>query len=105
MPVRITIYFLIAILTCLPAAGLYAGPAIPHLANTCGGCHSLYTHGYGEIPSLDRYHNADDLYKKLLDFKSGALSSTVMNRVCQAFDDKQLNAIARLIARPGRVTP
>lgn len=71
--------------------------AARNLANNCFTCHGPNGRSPGSMPSLWTL-SADDIAKRLKDFKSGAAPSTVMSRHAKGYTDAELEAVARYIA-------
>ncbi len=71
------------------------------LAAACSSCHG--NQGAVEqtraLPRLDT-QTAAVLERKLLDYRSGALQGTLMNRIARGFTDAELRAIAAAVAQP-----
>ena len=68
-----------------------------NLANNCFTCHGPNGRSPGSMPSLWTL-SADDIAKRLKDFKSGASPSTVMSRHAKGYTDAELEAVAKYIA-------
>jgi cytochrome c553 len=66
-------------------------------ASTCATCHG--TAGVAQ-PGMDSLAglNKDDLYKKMLDFKSGRKPATLMHQLAKGYSDEQLQALAAYYA-------
>lgn len=71
--------------------------AARNLANNCFTCHGPNGRSPGSMPSLWTL-SADDIAKRLKDFKSGAAPSTVMGRHAKGYTDAELEAVAKYIA-------
>ncbi|MGV6818082.1 MAG: c-type cytochrome [Thiotrichales bacterium] len=61
---------------------------------TCAGCHGTdgknswtYMHSITEL-------SADEIEKKLLDFRAGKADATIMNRIAKGYTDEQIKAVA-----------
>jgi len=86
------------------AAPVPAEPAQPiaedaarNLANNCFTCHGPAGHSPGSIPSLYTL-GADDIAKRLRDFKNDVVPSTVMGRHAKGYTDAEIDAVAKYIA-------
>jgi cytochrome c553 len=79
-----------------PAAPI-AEEAARNLANNCFTCHGPAGRSPGSIPSLYTL-GADDIAKRLRDFKNGVVPSTVMGRHAKGYSDAEIEAVARYIA-------
>ena len=99
----------LAVLLCLPLLGLSPAAAADTnaaadgaaLAAACSSCHG--NQGALErkrnIPRLDT-QTAATLERKLLDYRSGTLQGTLMNRIARGFTEAELRAIAAALAQP-----
>jgi cytochrome c553 len=81
--------------TAMAQQAQQAGVAIT--ADGCSSCHGPDGKSTGAIPSIDQL-DAATISAKLKGFKSGEISSTVMNRFVKAFTDPELDALAQYIA-------
>jgi len=68
-----------------------------NLAATCTSCHGTNGVSRSEIPSLAGMP-ADDLARKVQDFKSGAKPGTVMPQLAKGYTDEQIGLIASWFA-------
>lgn len=68
------------------------------IAYTCAGCHGPEGQSQGAIPSIAG-GEADDLYKKLSQYKSEELSGTIMTRIAKGYSDEMLRAVADHFAK------
>ncbi|MGD2075648.1 MAG: c-type cytochrome [Gammaproteobacteria bacterium] len=69
------------------------------LANTCAGCHGTYGHSAGELmPSIG---GMDKRYitKAMMDFRSGARPSTIMERIAKGYSEQEIAAIASFFSQ------
>ncbi len=64
---------------------------------TCMGCHGFRGMGSGEIPRLAGVAK-EVTAGKLLEYKSGALEGTVMNRIAKGYTDDEIQAVAEFFA-------
>ena len=91
MPLRLLIAAFLLCAATLPghATELDAPPG----ALSCSGCHPA---GAGVQTPVTRIvgRNADDIVTALLEFKSGKVPATVMDRVAKGFTDDEIRAIA-----------
>ena len=63
------------------------------MAAACAGCHgtrALTPSGYPSLAGVSR----DELLKKMLDFKTGAQTATLMHQISRGYSDEQLDALA-----------
>jgi cytochrome c553 len=98
----------VLLLTSLAEAGLAGGvaaqsvmPAMgagPPGASSCTGCHAAGKVPDSAIPRIAG-RNAVDLAKSMREFRSGAVSSSVMGRIAKGFDDQQIDALAAWFAK------
>jgi len=67
-------------------------------ASSCAGCHGPDGRSQGAFPCLAG-RNADDLYRAMLEFKTGRRSyASVMHQHASAYTDDELRRIARYFA-------
>lgn len=70
------------------------------LAATCANCHG--TDGQGVVgtgmPVINHLSSAEIL-KKMLDYKSGALTGTIMHQLAKGYTDEQLQTIASVLGK------
>lgn len=66
-------------------------------ASTCATCHG--TAGIAQ-PGMDSLAgvNKDEMYKKLMDFKTGRKPATLMHQLSKGYSDEQLQALAAYFA-------
>jgi len=74
-----------------PAAAASAGP--PPGAASCTGCHPSSARVTSPVPRLAGMDQAL-IVKALQDFRSGARTGTVMDRIAKGFTDAEIQAIA-----------
>jgi len=67
------------------------------IAFSCYGCHS--SGGTSDKPSILKAKPANELEKKLLDFKYDRKSSTIMGRIAKGYTDTELNAVAQYLSQ------
>ncbi len=67
------------------------------LANTCFSCHGTGGKSLGEMPTIAG-KSEDFIRDKLMDFKSGKLEATVMDRIAKGFSDEEIAALAEFFA-------
>ena len=70
------------------------------LAATCASCHG--TDGQGVVGAgmpLINHLSADELLKKLTDYKSGAVTGTIMPQLAKGYTDEQLQTIASVLGK------
>ncbi|WP_158611804.1 c-type cytochrome [Guyparkeria sp. SCN-R1] len=65
---------------------------------TCMGCHGFQGQGSGDIPRLAGVAK-EATAGKLLEYKSGALEGTVMNRIAKGYTDDEIQAVAEFFAK------
>lgn len=71
-------------------------------AASCAACHGFEGRSVSEVPALAGKSKAD-LYKALLDFKSGATkTATVMHQHAKGYSDAQLEAMADFFSKQKR---
>ncbi|MEW6766173.1 MAG: c-type cytochrome [Pseudomonadota bacterium] len=74
-----------------------AAPTGQTIGLTCLACHGDAGQGSGAIPPLVG-RTADQLYRALLDFKTGQRPATVMDRHAKGYSDEELKAVADYFA-------
>lgn len=70
------------------------------LAATCANCHG--TDGQGVVGAgmpLINHLSSAELLKKLTDYKSGALTGTIMPQLAKGYTDEQLQTIASVLGK------
>src|SRR5712691_5259606 len=71
-----------------------AGPAdIPAGASACSGCHAAKPSAATQVPRLNGRDPAQ-IIAAMAEFRSGARSATVMDRIAKGFTDDEVKAIA-----------
>lgn len=71
-------------------------------AASCAACHGFEGRSVSEVPGLAG-KSKGDLYKALLDFKSGATkTATVMHQHARGYSDAQLEAVADFFSKQKR---
>ncbi|MFO1362043.1 MAG: c-type cytochrome [Burkholderiales bacterium] len=71
-------------------------------AAACSSCHGFEGRSASEVPGLAGKAKAD-LYRALLDFKSGAnKTATVMHQLARGYSDAQLEAVADFFSKQKR---
>jgi len=73
-----------------------AAEALPG-ASSCTGCHAATKISDSVIPRIAG-RKAADIAAAMREYRSGALSPTVMGRIAKGFDDAQIDAIAAWFA-------
>ncbi len=69
------------------------------LVSACYGCHAKNdAQPTGLVPL--QTGNVEDMATKLLAFRSGELSGTVMNRISRGYSIEELNTLALLMSQP-----
>ena len=91
------------VLLATPLAGVATQPpaAIDRatVAAARSSCHGEQRTAETRIPLLHE-QTAATLERKLLDYRSGQLQGTVMNRIARGFTEAELRAMARVLATP-----
>ncbi|GLS28084.1 c-type cytochrome [Marinibactrum halimedae] len=93
--------FLLAGSTILATSASMAEPVSMEdakaMAAVCNGCHGPLLSSPLSPPLL---HNqpADQLFTKLITYKTGQLEGTLMNRIAKGYSKEQLRAIANVLA-------
>jgi sulfide dehydrogenase cytochrome subunit len=77
------------------SAGEPTGQAI---AFTCAGCHGTDGRSQGVAPELNG-EEADELYERMIEFKTGKNEGTIMNRIAKGYSDTALRAVAEYFAK------
>jgi len=67
------------------------------IAFSCYGCHG--SNGASEKPGLLKAKPADELEKKLLDFKYDKTYSTIMGRIAKGYTNTELKAVALYLSQ------
>lgn len=88
-------------LTSAAAAEISAAADGLTLAAACSSCHGHQgaAESNRNIPRLDT-QTAANLERKLLEYRSGTLQGTLMNRIARGFSEAELRAIAAALAQP-----
>jgi cytochrome subunit of sulfide dehydrogenase len=82
-----------AIGIALIAVAAVASAEPPAGAASCSGCHPASARVASPVPRLAGRDKAE-LAKAMLDFRSGARTGTVMDRIAKGFTDDEIQAIA-----------
>jgi sulfide dehydrogenase cytochrome subunit len=64
------------------------------LANTCFSCHGPDGKSAGAMPWIAG-KSTEYITKVMIDFKTGAMDSTVMQRIAKGFSDDEIKALAQ----------
>jgi sulfide dehydrogenase cytochrome subunit len=88
MTVRKIVPVLVALLIA-PAGAQAEGPTVEALARNCMTCHGEDGISPGSMPTLYG-KSADWMTTQLLEFRLGALESTIMGRIMGAFTDEDI---------------
>jgi cytochrome c553 len=75
------------------AAVVVASAEPPAGAAACSGCHPASTRVTSPVPRLAG-RDAAAIVKAMQDFRSGARTGTVMDRIAKGFTDEEIQAIA-----------
>jgi cytochrome subunit of sulfide dehydrogenase len=86
---RVSVAAAIILLTTAAVGRTAEGPAG---ASSCTGCHAAAS-GSSAMPALGGLAQAD-IAEKMIAFKSGKLSATIMDRIAKGFSDDEIRAIA-----------
>lgn len=93
--------FLIAAVVAAASLAAHAQSADPltvrSWAASCSNCHGTNGVAQSGMESLAG-GNKDDMYKKLMDFKTGKKPATVMHQLSKGYSDQQLEAISAYFA-------
>lgn len=73
------------------------GPPTETIARNCTGCHGPEGKSPGKIPSLAG-KAADDLAKKMMEFRDGKRESAIMGRIMKGFADDDIRGLAEYFA-------
>jgi len=73
------------------------GPPTETIARNCMGCHGPDGKSPGKIPVLAG-KPADDLAKKMMEFRDGKRESAVMGRIMKGFADDDIRSLAEYFA-------
>ncbi|GAB6053586.1 c-type cytochrome [Magnetospira thiophila] len=78
----------------LTAPAMAQGPSGAMLANTCAGCHG--TNGSSVGPASPNIAGFTKTYfiQSMMDYKSGARSATIMDRIAKGYSDADIAAMA-----------
>ncbi len=88
--------FALALTTPLVSANeTVSGAAIGY---TCMGCHGVNGKSPGSIPSIAG-QSAAGLATKLLAYRDGKLTGTIMNRIAKGYSPEELKAVAEFFAQ------
>ncbi len=70
------------------------------LAATCANCHGTDGKGVpeGGMPLINNL-SSQEMLKKLMDYKSGALEGTIMPQLAKGYTDEQLQTIANQLGK------
>jgi cytochrome c553 len=79
------------------AAASVARAEPPAGAVSCSGCHPTSPRVTSPVPRLNGLDQAA-IVKAMQDFRSGARSATVMDRIAKGFSDQEMQAIAAWLA-------
>jgi cytochrome c553 len=88
---RVVLAAAIAYMTIAAAAVASAEP--PAGAAACSGCHPSVARGPSPVTRLAGRDRAE-IIKAMQDFRSGARTGTVMDRIAKGFTDAEIQAIA-----------
>jgi cytochrome c553 len=80
----------------IAAAGVVCAEP-PAGAVSCSGCHPASARVTSPVPRLNGFDQAA-IVKAMQDFRSGARSATVMDRIAKGFTDQEIQAIAAWLA-------
>ena len=81
------------------AAAVVASAEPPAGAAACTGCHPASARVISPVPRLAGLDRAA-IVRAMQDFRSGARSGTVMDRIAKGFTDEEIQAIAAWYAAP-----
>ena len=73
------------------------GPPTETIARNCTGCHGPDGKSPGNIPVIAG-KPADDLAKKMMEFRDGKRESTLMVRIMKGFADEDIRRLAEYFA-------
>jgi sulfide dehydrogenase cytochrome subunit len=84
----------------LPSLHVYAAEVRSEsmLANTCAGCHGTLGASAGQVMPTIGGMDKGYLVSVLNDYKTGRRPSTIMGRIMQGYDDREIGAIASFYA-------
>jgi cytochrome c553 len=88
----------LALTVSLSAAQAQEDLAVAIKASSCNACHGPGGRSEAGIPPLAG-RNADEMFRAMTDFKSGARSAYVMHHHSRGYSDEELRAIAGWFAR------
>ena len=81
-----------------PAAAQSSDPNLGrNLAATCANCHGTNGVSVGEVESLAG-KPADELVRKMTEFKTGAKPATIMHQLAKGYTDAQIQSVAAWFA-------
>jgi cytochrome c553 len=84
--------------TATPAAAQGSDPNLGrNLAATCANCHGTNGVSVGEVESLAG-KPADELVRKMTEFKTGAKPATIMHQLAKGYTDAQIQSVAAWFA-------
>jgi cytochrome c553 len=85
-----------------PAAAQSMEDRARYWSASCAACHGFEGRSQSEVPGLAG-KSKNDLYKALLDFKSGASkTATIMHQHAKGYSDAQLEAMADFFSKQKR---
>lgn len=98
-PFGLLLCILLWVVTPTGVQAEYIPPVNQTLAAACYGCHAKSGAEPTGLVALET-HNAEDIAKKLLAYRSGELTGTVMNRISRGYSVEELNTLALLMSQP-----
>jgi sulfide dehydrogenase cytochrome subunit len=73
-------------------------PNTPRMAHACGGCHGTLGHSIAPTPAIAS-KSVEEFVTSMREFKSGERTSSIMNRIAQAYSDDDFVRLAEFFQK------